>query len=346
MKKLLCMALCLIMVFSLCACGGNDTVAGSDETTATDNSAPTDNGASTEPSTNKNDPPKFVNDDGTIYIPEFAGQNTKLKSATSLENEYMKAEIIALNCSEKTVEFTVKVDNKTNEKFTFYFGFEYINGLRVEYRDRYETIDGVKKYNTVEQFNNVEGGKSREITFVYSVANLASSGIYKIYSGELGISAYQTIYDNSGNRTTIFDCGDMISFKTDEEGEQVNYTDGKMVYDKDGLKIVFQNSGWKTDNQVSHIRVYVENNSTVSYRVEMSAKIGYDGYNDRTVTTVSPNHSGYYTEWIGTDYPLEESRRFLKISTGLSMHSDLSWNGNDDPITFIFKDGDWQEIDE
>lgn len=337
MKKLLCLALCLIMVFSLCACG-NNTPADS-----TDSSA----GESTGAATQKDETPKFLNDDGTIHRPTFAGQNTKLKSATSLENEYMKAEIISLNCSDKSVEFTVKVDNKTNETFTFYFGFEYINGLRVEYRDRYETIDGAKKYNTVEQFNKVEGGKSREITFVYSVENLTSSGIYKIYSGELGISAYQTIYDNSGNRNTIFDCGDMISFKTDEEGEQVNYKEGKTVYDKDGLKIVFQNCGWKTDNQVSSIRVYVENNSTEPYRVEMAADYPFDGgYNDRTITTVTPNHSGYYTEWISEEYPIEESRRLLKISTGSSMHSDMVWNGSNDPITFIFKDGDWQEIDE
>ena len=329
MKKLLCLALCLIMVFILCACGNN---------------TPSDSTGST---TTEDETPKFLNDDGTIHIPEFAGQNTKLKSATLLENEYMKAEIISLNCLDKSVEFTVKVDNKTNEKFTFYFGFEYINGLRAEYDDRYEKIDGVKKYNTVKQFNDVEGGESREITFVYSVSDLAKSGIYKIYSGELGISAYQTFYDESGNRTTVFDCGDMISFKTDEEGEQVNYTDGKTVYDKDGLKIVFQNCGWKSDYGVSPIRVYVENNSTVSYRVEMAADYPLDGgYNDRTITTVTPNHSGYYTEWISADYPLEESRRFLKISTGLSLHSDLSWNGNDDPITFIFKDGDWQQIDE
>lgn len=336
MKRILAFLLAGIMLLSLCACG-NNTPADSTGSTA---------GESTGATTQKDETPKFLNDDGTIRIPEFAGQNTKLKSATSLDNEYMKAEIISLNCSDKSVEFTVKVDNKTNEKFSFYFGFEYINGLRMEYDDVYEKVDGVKKYNTVNQINDIEGGKSREITFVYPVEALASSGIYKIYSGELGISAYQTFYDESGNRTTVFDCGDMISFKTDEEGEQVNYTDGKTVYDKDGLKIVFQNCGWKSDYEVSHIRVYVENNSTVSYRVEMSAKFGYDGYNDTTVTTVSPNHSGYYTEWISADYPLEESRRFLKISTGLSAHSDLSWNGNDDPITFIFKDGDWQQIDE
>ena len=336
MKRILAFLLAGIMLLSLCACG---------------NSTPSDStganaGESTGATTQEDETPKFLNDDGTIHIPEFAGQNTKLESATSLENEYMKAEIVSLNCSDKSVEFTVKVDNKTNEKFTFYFGFEYINGLRMEYSDVYEKVDGVKKYNTVNQINDVEGGKSREITFVYSVSVLAESGIYKIYSGELGISAFQTVYDASGNRTTVFDCGDMISFKTDEEGEQVNYTDGKTVYDKDGLKIVFQNCGWKSDYGVSPIRVYVENNSTVSYQVEMSAKFGYDGYNDTTVTTVSPNHSGYYAEWISADYPLEESRRFLKISTSSSMHSDTVWNGNDDPITFIFKDGDWQQIDE
>ena len=336
MKRIIAILLASIMLLSLCACG-NSTPSDSTGSTA---------GESTGATTQKDETPKFLNDDGTIHIPEFAGQNTKLKSATSFDNEYMKAEIISLNCSDKSVEFTVKVDNKTNEKFTFYFGFEYINRLRVEYDDRYEKIDGVKNYNTVQQYNDVEGGKSREITFVYSVSDLAKSGIYKIYSGELGISAVQTVYDASGNRTTIFACEDTISFTTDEEGEQVNYTNGKTVYDKDGLKIVFQNCGWKSDYGVSPIRVYVENNSTVSYRVEMSAKFGFDGYNDTTITTVSPNHSGYYTEWISADYPLEESRRFLKISTGSSMHSDTVWNGNDDPITFIFKDGDWKQIDE
>lgn len=337
MKRILAFLLASIMLLSLCACGNNTPV---------DSTSGTNAGESTDETTQKDETPKFLNDDGTIHRPAFAGQNTKLESATSLENEYMKAEIISLNCSDESVEFTVKVDNKTNEKFSFYFGFEYINGLRMEYDDVYEQVDGVKKYNTVNQINDVDGGKSREITFVYPVEDLAASGIYKIYSGELGVSAFQTVYDNSGNQTTVFDCGDMISFETDEEGEQVNYTEGKTVYDKDGLKIVFQNSGWKAEYKVSSIRVYVENNSTVPYQVEMAADYPFDGgYNDRTITTVTPNHSGYYTEWIGEEYPIEESRRLLTISTGSSMHSDKVWNGGDDPITFIFKDGEWQEID-
>ena len=115
MKRILAILLASIMLFSLCACG-NNTPADSTGSTA---------GESTGATTQKDETPKFLNDDGTIRIPEFAGQNTKLKSATSLDNEYMKAEIISLNCSDKSVEFTVKVDNKTNEKFSFYFGFEY-----------------------------------------------------------------------------------------------------------------------------------------------------------------------------------------------------------------------------
>ncbi len=331
MKKLLCMALCLIMVFSLCACGGNDTPAGSGDS---------DTGVSTEANTNKNETPKFVNDDGTIIRPEYLGGKTELKSSTTFENEIVKVYIYAFSSWEKTgdrlagASLTLKIENKSNKKLFFEVQGIDLNGL---------TMDN--SYHT-----EIEVGETDEESFQFSNTMLSESGISKIFNGKV----YFWAKAQGDTEQNYFES---ITFETTEKGEQVNYTEGKTVYEKNGIKIVLQNTGW-VDNEIGYIRFYVENTTDQRCSIEftkMKLTGDYDTKDEDDLHSksfdVMAKQAGYYTYWMDKtpyfDYGFILPVKAVSLETEIVL-MDMNSRGlsgePDDTFTVEITDWDWSAI--
>ncbi len=356
MKKLLCMALCLIMVVSLCACGGDaNTPADTDgaqtgaSTQTNENGSAT--GATTEETQNsvpgattegtQNDEPKFVNDDGTIVLPEFVGGKSELESSTIFENEIVKVYVYAFNAFEANsntaggMNIALKIENKSGKRLYFELQSVCINGL------------DMGGYSHIE----IAAGETNEKNIHYPLKELAESGISKIYNG--------TIYFwTKAEGDTEKNYYESITFKTTEKGEQVNYTEGKTIYEKDGIKVVLQNTGWvnEYEKEVGHIRFYVENSSDKKCRIEITQMdlIGYISVNmpliGSTDFSVMAQESGYYTHWIG-DYPdnIETALPIEKVSMCLEITTadtdSRAWSGQpDDTFTVEITDWDWSAI--
>lgn len=331
MKKILCIALCLIMVFSLCACGGNDTPAGSNGS---------DNGTTTESTPDKNETPKFVNDDGTIVLPKFVGGKSEIESSTTFENEIAKVYIYAFNAYEANsntaggMNITLKIENKSGKRLYFELQSVCINGL------------DMGGYSHIE----IDAGETNEKNIHYPLKDLAESGISKIYNGAI-------YFWTKAEGDTEKNYYESITFKTTEKGEQANYTEGKTIYEKDGIKVVLQNTGWvnEYEKEVGNIRLYVENSSNKKCQIEITEMnlIGYIPVNmplKSTNFSVMAQESGYYTHWIGdypdnikTALPIEKVSMCLEITTADT--DSRAWPGKaDETVTVEITDWDWSAI--
>lgn len=238
-KKGIAILLVLVSVLSLCACGADNTPSDS-ETPAIGN----------EESTDKT--PENLN--VPFYSNGLNNIDVSLLSAQPYEDDDVYVEITGIKYNRNedqslpgwSLIFYCKIENRTAHTMEVEGERAYINGY---FCNLLEPKD-----------NELQPGETKDFYVYVRYEQFERNGISEIGDG---ICVLEITY---GGRNWI---RATMPFITKESYTQQQYTDGNVIYEKNGLKIVEQGYGEWTDDCDTHVRFYVENNSDKTYEIDI-----------------------------------------------------------------------------
>lgn len=312
-KRGIALLLVLVSVCGLCACGAEQATGDNKDGTVAGNETTTNNQETTE-----------QNNNVPFKLPAFRDTEVSLLSAEPYEDENVKIEITKLEYSPQSDENGEKtehgccliirytVENRSSEEMTMQAEMASVNGFSCGVVDADDT--------------KVQAGETKELYMYVPEEQFIRNGISQIGSGKVVIKIYgDTFRKYRAN----------VSFTARENFEQRKYTDGQVVYEKDGLKIVAQGHGkWSTWEFDSDVRFYVENNSDKTYSVSIEKYVHPDGYDLDTPVflneIVQPGEAGHV---YGRVYDV-----YNKGYTNIAFRIRIAVERDDTPEMFYFKE--------
>lgn len=286
LKRGIALLLVLVSAFGLCACGAEQN---------------SKDDASNETSTNGQETTTEQQNNVPFRVPSFQDTEVTLLSAEPYEDENVKIEITELEYSPAWIVdkgetehgccliIHYKVENRSSQEMTLEAEMANINGFMCSVVDADDTV--------------VQVGETKEIYAYIPAQHISKNCIEQIGNGNIIVRIY-------GDNFRKYRAN--LSFVARENFEQQKYTDGQVVYEKDGLKIVAQGHGEWVDaystfkNFDEHMRFYVENNSDKTYGISTQKYIHPDGYELDTPpfsnVIVQPGMKGYLFADVGSTY--------------------------------------------